>query len=186
MMWLEFASSVFAESLQGVLYMTKRYLTPADMNRLRVASSPAPLPTNTSPQTTGSLQADHVATYSITSTPEPLSVNMGRRMKVYSIQMILRIACFFGFVLVDDLWWKVACVVGVVLLPWSAVMLANVGADTSERPSQYVTLSLYPELESAPVGSKPADYPSVHTTDGTALRAVRYQSTEPVIDGEWS
>ena len=56
-------------------------------------------------------------------------------MKVYSVQMGLRIVCIIGAVLIDNLWVRVLLITGAALLPWFAVMLANRGADRSERTS---------------------------------------------------
>lgn len=75
--------------------------------------------------------------YSITSTPEAHSADIGRRMVIYSIQMLLRVICLIAFVLVDNWVLRIVCAAGVVILPWSAVLLANVGADRTERSSEY-------------------------------------------------
>lgn len=75
--------------------------------------------------------------YSITSTPEAHSADIGRRMMVYSIQMLLRVLCLIAFVLVDNWVLRIVFAAGVVVLPWSAVLLANVGADRTERSSSY-------------------------------------------------
>lgn len=112
--------------------MAKRYLTPADVGELQSRDE--------SQANVLSLSEDNTV-YSITSVPEPLSVDMGKRMKTYAIQMLLRMGCFCGFVFLDNLWLRIACAVGVVLLPWSAVLLANVGADKSHVPSQYLNNS---------------------------------------------
>lgn len=120
-------------------------------------------------------------------------MNMGRRMKVYGVQMLLRVACFFGFVLIDNIWWRIACVVGMVVLPWSAVLLANAGADKSERSSQYMSPEPHLELSTVPHTS--------HDDDGAASREGHFHregqtGVEPdrtdvvrdrtVVEGEWS
>lgn len=75
--------------------------------------------------------------YSITSTPEAHSADISRRMTIYSLQMLLRVICLIAFVLVDNWVLRIVCAAGVVILPWSAVLLANVGADRTERSSSY-------------------------------------------------
>ncbi|RLZ02707.1 hypothetical protein CWC38_09675 [Kocuria tytonicola] len=72
--------------------------------------------------------------HSITSAADPHTTDMAHRMKVYSVQMGLRIVCIIGAVLIDNLWVRVLLIAGAALLPWFAVMLANRGADRSERP----------------------------------------------------
>ncbi|KAA9395130.1 DUF3099 domain-containing protein [Kocuria coralli] len=125
---------------------------------------------------------------------------MGRRMKVYSVQMALRVACFFGFVFIDNVWWRIACVVGMVFLPWSAVLLANAGADKSERGSSYLGPDLQPELTAASGG--PASESDDDATDSDDPARDRGEAQDPstdessprpsgdlgpdVVEGEWS
>lgn len=58
-------------------------------------------------------------------------------MKVYSFQMALRVVCIIGVVLIDNLIARILLVLGAAILPWLAVMMANRGADRSERTSTY-------------------------------------------------
>lgn len=167
--------------------MAKRYLTPADMAQLQ--ERPV-APSSSRSASRSGRERDTV--HSITATPEALSVNMGRRMKVYGVQMILRVACFFGFVLIDNMWWRIACVVGMVILPWSAVLLANAGADKSERSSQYMSPDLQPELAAAPHRSQSDDPhdddPRSDKLNGPSHREEHSEVVRDrtVVDGEWS
>lgn len=88
--------------------------------------------------------------HSITATAEPHTQDMGHRMKVYSIQMGLRIVCLIVFVAVDNIWVRGVAILGVAVLPWMAVLLANSGADRSARTTRYYEPPAAPALEAAP------------------------------------
>lgn len=173
--------------------MAKRYLTPADMAQLQEGARP---PQTRTPSSSGSAPRtgrERETVHSITATPEALSVNMGRRMKVYGVQMLLRVACFFGFVLIDNIWWRIACVVGMVVLPWSAVLLANAGADKSERSSLYMSPELHPELTAVPHTAYDDDAAAspdgdVHREPQTGVVPERTDvvGDRTVVEGEWS
>lgn len=62
---------------------------------------------------------------------------MSRRMKVYALQQGFRLVCIIGAVFVDVLWLRVLLLLAAAVLPWMGVMLANQGADRSERTSEY-------------------------------------------------
>ncbi|MDO5617780.1 DUF3099 domain-containing protein [Kocuria sp.] len=163
--------------------MAKRYLTQADVAQMQAAAAPS----SSSPSGERGTGRQRDTVHSITSTPEALSVDMGRRMKVYGVQMFLRVACFFGFVLVDNLWWRVACVVGLVLLPWTAVLLANAGADKSERTSNYVSPDFQPELSARPHDHDDAA-PSAESSPGGGASGAHSQEVpdDTVVEGQWS
>ena len=86
--------------------------------------------------------------HSITATAEPHTQDMGHRMKVYSIQMGLRIVCLIVFVAVDNIWVRGVAILGVAVLPWMAVLLAN-SNDRSSRTSQYYEPPAAPALRCA-------------------------------------
>ncbi len=67
----------------------------------------------------------------ITSAPEPLAADQARRMRSYLLQMGIRLVCIFLAVLVPGpaRWFFVA---GAVLLPYTAVLMANAGRDRLE------------------------------------------------------
>ncbi|MFF0990545.1 DUF3099 domain-containing protein [Kocuria nitroreducens] len=93
--------------------------------------------------------------HSITATAEPHTQDMGHRMKVYSIQMGLRIVCLIVFVAVDNIWVRGVAILGVAVLPWMAVLLAN-SNDRSTRTSHYYEPPAAPALAAAPEPAPPA------------------------------
>ncbi|MDO5753845.1 DUF3099 domain-containing protein [Arthrobacter sp.] len=64
----------------------------------------------------------------ITNAAAPHSEEMHHRLVKYSITMGIRMVCL-GAIFVFDGWFKIIPVVGAVVLPWVAVILANGGAD---------------------------------------------------------
>lgn len=58
-------------------------------------------------------------------------------MKRYLWTMAVRMACFFAAILIHN-WWSIAFIVGSVLLPWIAVVLANSGAERRAQPDTYL------------------------------------------------
>ncbi|GAA1758151.1 DUF3099 domain-containing protein [Kocuria aegyptia] len=94
--------------------------------------------------------------HSITTTAEPHTQDMGHRMKVYSIQMGLRIVCLIVFVAVDNIWVRGVAILGVAILPWMAVLLAN-SNDRSTRTSHYYEPPAAPALAAAPEPAPPAE-----------------------------
>ena len=77
--------------------------------------------------------------HSITSAADSHTSDMRQRMKVYSIQMGLRVVCIIAMVLVDNLVARILLLLGAALLPWFAVLLANKGADRSQRAGSAYT-----------------------------------------------
>ena len=64
----------------------------------------------------------------ITSAAAPLSDDIAARSRRYLIQMGIRLACFLGAVLIDH-WTRWVLLVGAVVLPYVAVVLANAGRE---------------------------------------------------------
>ena len=87
-------------------------------------------------------------------------------MKVYSVQMGLRIVCIIGAVLIDNLWARVLLIAGAALLPWFAVMLANRGADRSERTSSVYRPPTRTELPTTAQAQEHAPDPGTVVVDG--------------------
>ncbi|WP_143276380.1 DUF3099 domain-containing protein, partial [Brachybacterium nesterenkovii] len=60
------------------------------------------------------------------SRPAPLarSEDVARRRRVYTIQMTVRMACFLAMPFLPG-WWKLAALVGALVLPYVAVLMAN-------------------------------------------------------------
>ncbi|AIY00308.1 hypothetical protein ART_0709 [Arthrobacter sp. PAMC 25486] len=64
----------------------------------------------------------------ITNAADPHSEDMRRRMVQYSVTMGIRMVCLAA-IFVFDGWFKLVPIIGAVVLPWVAVMIANSGAD---------------------------------------------------------
>ena len=64
---------------------------------------------------------------SATALPDSPLEDRRKRMRRYSIAMSIRMACLILVFMVPD-WWKLVFGIGAILLPYVAVVLANVGA----------------------------------------------------------
>lgn len=82
---------------------------------------------------------------SITSLPELPAVERRRRAVQYTVAMTLRVICILSFFVVQG-WWLLIPVVGAVVLPYVAVVVANVAmrdrGETVERPGAIVPLPM--------------------------------------------
>lgn len=65
---------------------------------------------------------------SITNASAPHSEEMHQRMVKYAVAMGIRMVCLAA-IFVFDGWFKLIPVIGAVILPWVAVVIANGGAD---------------------------------------------------------
>ncbi|WP_298460135.1 DUF3099 domain-containing protein [uncultured Cellulomonas sp.] len=77
--------------------------------------------------------------HTITSAAVPLGDDIDRRARRYLFQMGLRTLCFLGAVLTFGRvpsWASIAMIVGAVVLPYIAVVLANAGRERPERPEE--------------------------------------------------
>ncbi|MEP6482639.1 MAG: DUF3099 domain-containing protein, partial [Rhodoglobus sp.] len=77
---------------------------------------------------------------SITSLPESPDAERRRRMVRYLITMVIRVACIILCLFVHG-WWLLLPIIGAVVLPYVAVVFANVGASDGgvvERPGSLV------------------------------------------------
>ena len=76
----------------------------------------------------------------VTSLPESPDDERRRRIVRYGIAMSIRVACVIACFFVQG-WWLLIPLVGAVVLPYIAVVLANVGGGetvTVERPGSIV------------------------------------------------
>lgn len=81
--------------------------------------------------------------HSITSAQSPLGEDIDRRARRYLAQMMVRTLCFLGAVLTWGLvptWLSVTLLVGAVVLPYIAVVLANAGRERPERADSFMEL----------------------------------------------
>ncbi|MFD7025698.1 DUF3099 domain-containing protein [Promicromonospora sukumoe] len=104
---------------------------------------------------------------SITSAQEPLAVDQARRTRSYLIQMSIRVVCIIGAVLVDG-WIRWALVAAAVVLPYSAVLIANAGRDHTTHDTSPVTPQAAPMLEELPEDAPPAAHQDQGGQDGPA------------------
>lgn len=77
----------------------------------------------------------------ITSAPEPLAEDVARRQKRYLIQMGIRVLCFAAAVITWShipMWASVVLIVGAVVLPYIAVILANAGRERRDEGTTFI------------------------------------------------
>lgn len=75
----------------------------------------------------------HDIVQSATALPASPVDDRKKRMRAYSTAMSLRMACLILVFFVPG-YWKIVFGIGAVVLPYVAVVLANVGAGGSSRP----------------------------------------------------
>lgn len=75
----------------------------------------------------------HDIVQSATALPASPVDDRKKRMRAYSTAMSIRMACFILVFFVPG-YWKLVFGIGAVVLPYVAVVLANVGAGGSSRP----------------------------------------------------
>jgi len=106
------------------------------------------------------LPSDEV--YSITSAPEPLADDMARRQKRYLLQMGVRVLCFALAVLTwgrIPMWASLLLIVAAVVLPYSAVLLANAGRERRDSDGSFLSAREIGPGSGAPRGLGPSDGP---------------------------
>lgn len=94
---------------------------------------------------------------SATSLPRSPSDDAGARFAKYMVTMGLRIACFLAMVLIQPYgWYTWVLGAGAVILPWVAVVIANVGEDTretaAENPERQLEAAVPTVAQAAPAG----------------------------------
>lgn len=99
---------------------------------------------------------------SITGVPASLAEDQSRRLRQYLFQMGLRIVLILAAALLVEGWLMWVCFAGAVVLPYSAVLLANAGRDRSSRESSGVPPPAPRKIEAT---VPPADEPHVRVVD---------------------
>jgi purine-cytosine permease-like protein len=78
----------------------------------------------------------------ITAVPVSAEVDRHRRFVTYTVMMGVRVVCVLSMLFVSG-WWQLLCVLGAVILPYVAVVIANVQfsqqRDVPERPQRALT-----------------------------------------------
>lgn len=103
--------------------------------------------------------------------PSPYDERRGRMIR-YSLAMLVRLVCIIVAFLVPG-WWALAPAIGAIVLPYVAVVLANVGAEGQrgdvQRPGG---VELYrPQQADAPgYGPTPDAFPYDRSTDQPSAR----------------
>ena len=90
----------------------------------------------------------------ITTASPSLAEDMSHRMRSYLTQMSIRVACFIGAVAIDH-WTRWLLLLGAVVLPYTAVLIANAGRERGGDPGTFVAPPLLPALP----GPNPAGGP---------------------------
>jgi hypothetical protein len=89
---------------------------------------------------------------SITSLPRSPEEDRRRRMIRYSVTMGIRLVCVLLCIFVRG-WWLLVCAAGAVILPYIAVVLANIvdsRVSSVERPGAIVPLRQEPGTPAEP------------------------------------
>lgn len=84
----------------------------------------------------------------ITTAPPSLADDMAQRTRRYLVQMSIRVVCFVGAVAIDH-WTRWLLLLGAVVLPYVAVLLANAGRERGTDPGTYLAM---PALPGPPAG----------------------------------
>lgn len=90
----------------------------------------------------------------ITDAPAPLSDDLAQRTRRYLVQMSIRVVCFLGAVVLDH-WTRWLLLVGAVLLPYFAVLLANATRGARTTDPDYLRPR---EIGSGPDAERPDDH----------------------------
>lgn len=122
-------------------------------------------------------QRPHDSVQNITNARESHSDEMHHRVVKYSLAMGIRMVCLLAMFLVDG-WWKLIPILGAVVLPWFAVIIANGGGDTT-RPDCNALLNYTPHRELTTDGDDPQS-----AVPETAPTAQRTKASGSVLQGE--
>ncbi|MFS4506070.1 DUF3099 domain-containing protein [Clavibacter sp. Sh2141] len=118
---------------------------------------------------------------SVTSLPRSPQEDRHARMVKYTIAMTIRMVCILSCLFLEG-WWLAVAAIGAVVLPYFAVILANVGGNQGtavERPGGVVVVSARHS------GFPPPAEPSAPAAGATPFAAsAPYASSEPSMPSE--
>lgn len=84
--------------------------------------------------------------HNITDAREPHSSAMHHRMVQYGVTMSIRVVCLLLIFVVDG-WMRWACIIGAIVLPYFAVILANRGSDVDQENASDSLIDHAPQPE---------------------------------------
>lgn len=90
--------------------------------------------------------------------PLARSADIARRRRIYTIQMAIRLVCVLAMPIVPG-WWKAVALLGAVVLPYTAVLMANDHATSTPTGARSWTPEPppgAPQITAAPTPSGPA------------------------------
>jgi hypothetical protein len=100
--------------------------------------------------------------HTITTLPPSPEAERRARMIKYTIAMSIRVLCIFLMLFAQG-WWLVVCAAGAIVLPYIAVVLANVGGGEQGVPERPGALVAVPRSDDgradAPAEPRPVDEP---------------------------
>jgi hypothetical protein len=99
---------------------------------------------------------DNEQVHLVTSARKPHSEEISERARRYLISMAFRTACVVLAIFVLDGWLRIVAIVGGVVLPWFAVVMANAGPVADDDEPEFVRLGRT-EIEGGPaaLGGQP-------------------------------
>ncbi|WP_263730922.1 DUF3099 domain-containing protein [Cellulomonas sp. SG140] len=125
--------------------------------------------------TPSGLPPEQPPVHRITTAPPSLSADQSRRQRSYLIQMGIRVVCFVGAVATFHrvpVLVTVLLVIGAVVLPYTAVLVANAGRERQARDASFLDPRLIGSSSRPDGRAAPADRGDTGTTaDGAASRA---------------
>ena len=95
---------------------------------------------------------DQVPVARITTASPTLAEDISRRMRRYLTQMSIRVVCLVGAVTIDH-WSRWLLLLGAVVLPYIAVLLANAGRVRADDPGTFL------DQAALPAGPTPSPLP---------------------------
>ncbi|WP_432495261.1 DUF3099 domain-containing protein [Kineococcus gypseus] len=133
------------------------------------------MPAHPTPSEGRTARPEPPGVYRITSAPTALTDDLGVRYRKYVVSMLVRTACFLLFVLVDH-WTRWLFVVGAIVLPYVAVVLANAGRESKGPPPSSLTVPEVPVRELPALEARittvhsPGEGTGAGTGEGTSSR----------------
>ncbi|MBU6146756.1 MAG: DUF3099 domain-containing protein [Actinomycetales bacterium] len=86
--------------------------------------------------------------FAITTAAPSLGDDQAARTRRYLVSMGIRVGCFIGAILADG-WLRWALVVGAIVLPYIAVVIANAGRESGRRTVAAFTFQRHRALPAA-------------------------------------